>query len=764
MGTDEKVKATPLELRQQLADGTIMSSYKVPTIFAWYQNGPLIGEGAKEVKYQLRKDVNIWHSFKMDLGEDVGCKYPNSELGAHKKFKVSNPVDVTKIFFRYLTVQINKWIDTNNLSKNISYAVSIPASFEANQRRDLLKSLELNGISIAQQSLIDEPNAAFLSYVLSSELASKQIILSDNYRPNVLVFDFGAGTCDISILEIGQDLNGVYSKNIAISRFEKLGGDDVDRLIAIDILLPQLLEGSQLTTESFRVRELEELIIPGLMPVAERLKILTCERLTLELTGGTIDDTFEAPSSVSITRDVQIDTRHGNLTLSNATMTREDFAAVMNTFTNLRGLQPYRRIEGEYNFPSIFTPIDSALKKAGMKVDDIDYILYVGGSAKNPFVQRAVNNHFPNADKLVPRDLQAHVSAGAAIHSLVYNGLEKNIIQPITSEPVLIVVKSSGGDSPVPIIEAGTIIPSQIKVIDNLSPQREGQEVVELPICVGNLRKILYNIKLFSPRETGFRISDRIKLELEINADKDLLIRASSGEMNVMVEPLSPFSNSEMTTEQRARFRAERDFNLELAKNGGTPTENSLKRLAKVYTEIGLDFKAAETLEMLNELFPGKASLNDIALRYSNAGKKTKAIKFYEEAMDKRPNPTVAFNLAMEYKYTNQQKRREYLEQSLELVFTPTAAYELGTIQRGNGDEEAGTELIEKAFAIWDRKFKNNQLASWDYTWFPSCAKALGKHDYAKLIEESAPKDNNYTMYNSDNLTQMSTEHGLTTK
>ena len=48
-----------------------------------------------------------------------------------------------------------------------------------------------------------------------------------------------------------------------------------------------------------------------------------------------------------------------------------------------------------------------------------------------------------------------------------------------------------------PIIEAGTVIPTDLKTIDNLSPQRDGQESIELPICVGSKNKILYNIKLF---------------------------------------------------------------------------------------------------------------------------------------------------------------------------------------------------------------------------------------------------------------------------
>jgi molecular chaperone DnaK (HSP70) len=221
-----------IELNQKLADGAKYSSYKIPTVIAWYKNTPLIGEGAKELKHKLRKGQNLWHSFKMELGEDVGYTYPNSELGRnHDKLTILTPIDAGTFFFKYLKAQIGRYVRDNNLPSSVEYAVSIPAAFEANQRKDLIQCIESNGMMINKQSLIDEPNAAFLSYVLNSEYSGSTIQIPENYYPNVLVFDFGAGTCDISILEIGQDYNGVYSKNIAISKFEKLGGDDIDSLI-----------------------------------------------------------------------------------------------------------------------------------------------------------------------------------------------------------------------------------------------------------------------------------------------------------------------------------------------------------------------------------------------------------------------------------------------------------------------------------------------------------------------------------------------------
>ena len=751
----------PIELNQKLTDGAIFSSYKVPSVIAWHNNNLYVGEGAAQLKYKLRQGKNLWHSFKMEFGEDVGCKYPNSELGKnHKNLTILNPVDAAKIFFKYLKVQIERYIQTNNLPTNAKYAVSIPASFEANQRKDLIESLESNGFMIDKQSLIDEPNAAFLSFVTSISTEGKNLKIPEDSYPNILVFDFGAGTCDISILEVGKDNNGVYSKNIAISRFEKLGGNDIDKLIAVDILLPQLLKNSDYNTKDFRTRELNELIIPKLLKPAEQLKILISEAISLKSSTKLLPELALSKDYLSLGTNITIDTSKGLLSLAEPKLSFTEFAGINSVFTNENEKSNAKRIEVE--FVSIFNPIKSALKKAKIAKNQIDYVLFIGGSSKNVFIQKAVSDYFKGSEILLPQDLQAHVSSGAAIHSLIFN-LSKNIIQPISSEPIMLITKDGDRDIIQSIVEAGTIIPSDIKIIDNLSPQREGQEVIELPICVGSRNKILYNIKLFNPESKGFAKSTKIKLEIEINADKMLLIRASAGEKKVMVEPLSPFSNREMSTIESVKYKAERDFNLECERNGGEPTYDNLQALYKVYQKIGLEFKAAETLEQIEEMFPGKVSLNNIGLHYSNSGRKDKAIYFYEKDFKKNASEVTAFNLAMQYKGNNKEEYIKYLEKAIEIDPNHNpSAYNLGLELKKQGKEDEGNNMLNKAFSNWQKKFEsNNNMTKSDYSWFSSCAIALGKNDYAQHIRDSEPKENIEKMYNSENLTQIKQEDGL---
>ena len=148
-----------------------------------------------------------------------------------------------------------------------------------------------------------------------------------------------------------------------------------------------------------------------------------------------------------------------------------------------QGFGKTTRIKGEDEYNSIFSPIESAIKKSKVPKEEIDYVLLIGGSSKSPYIQEALHSYFEDSEILVPMDLQTHVSQGAAIHSLLFNGMNKCLIQPITSEPILIITKD---DRPKIILPAGTEIPCNTIEIDDLVTSRDGQKIVELPICVGN--------------------------------------------------------------------------------------------------------------------------------------------------------------------------------------------------------------------------------------------------------------------------------------
>ena len=744
------IESNAIDLNQKLFDGAIHKSYKVPTMLAYVNNHLLIGEGANKLKLKLKKDKNFWHSFKMELGEDIGCKYPQSELN-NEKIKLLNPMDATKLFFGYLKVQIMKYVDLNNLPTDIEYTVSIPASFEANQRKDLIESLHENDMMLDKPSLIDEPNAAFLSYI-SDKALKTNIHISEDIPTNILVFDFGAGTCDISILEIGYNFKGFYSKNLSISRFDELGGRDIDKLIAIDILLPQFFNQNNVEESFFKTKVISKVIIPRLETVAELLKIQACRELSLMNWSSNNNELMDLTANVQVHHKVIFKTKDGEFTLNTPSLTFVEFIKITNTFTS-KNKHAEKRLNDEEKFTSIYTPINSSLLKASLEVEDIDYLLFVGGSCKNPIIQDSLEHYFPETDMLLPHDLQAHVSSGAAIQSLIYNGYGRNIVEPITSEPIITIINDSNGEVAKVLIPPGAEIPTTEIIISGLFPSNKAQTQIEIPICVGNRKKLVHNIIIRHTDNKPFSVDSEVTLTIKINEDKLIIVRAEVDDLIIYAEPLNPFSNSEMSFKDKQRFKAESEFNKECARNLGNITKDALIKLYERYDELGLSLKAAEALEQLYDTF-GYSSLNSVAILYSDAGLGDKAINLYEKAYKESRAPYLAFNLSCQYHYKDNTKYEYWIEQSLDCDPNYSLGlYSKGKILIGSGEIDKGKLLIKKVFDQWKNEYENNNL-SVHISWLKSAASQLGERVFVEELNLSKNRTEEDTekSFDTDNL------------
>lgn len=745
--TNKVIVVEPMRLDQLLEDGTKYQSEKLPSVIAWYRNTFLVGEGASNLKYKLQKGKDIWYSFKMEIGEDLGAKYYNSSVKNFNGISIINPKDCVKVFFMYLKMLIERYCTAHNLSHNICYAVSIPASFEANQRKELMEALETNGMTLTKQSLIDEPNAAFISYVHESQQSEKPLVINANYNPKVLVFDFGGGTCDISILEIGKSVSGLYSKNLAISKFTKLGGDDVDRYISFHYLLPRFLEKNNKNASDFITSE-RQFMATQLYKVAERLKIQISKSLAVKMNDLKMSSDKNSTEKYTINVPIEVSTSKGKLTQFDFYLTYKELTDTMANFLKERNSATTFSGEEEYN--NIYMPINSAISKANIDIDELDYVLLIGGSAQSPYIQESLNNHFPNATILVPQDLQTHVSQGAAIHSLLMNGINKCIIQPITSEPIIVLTLGQNKM----VMPAGTVIPSDVVTIDDLVTAREGQTVIELPICVGNKDKMLYNLKI--TKSGGFPKNSKVTLSMEINADKLLQVSASCLGESCMIEPQNPFANKELTSEERMVLAAERKANIESEQNGGRPSQKTLEDLREAYKNAGNDFKAAETYELQYSMYPDSCNTNNIGVLYHNAGNYTKAIEFYNLALEESPRSHVTLsNLGHTYYLQgNIQKAEECLTKAHEIApYHGITLIKLAQLEARQGKQQDARKHKEEAYEVLKKQWDKRTLSKVEQGWFSSLARELGHEDVYQQVKQNSSDSVNDHLYNIDNLT-----------
>ncbi len=747
----KQISCNSLELPQLMPDGNPIEAELLPTVIAISQdNRPLVGQGAYLLKgnpdYTFGE--NIWHSFKMELGKDLGPRWYKSRQAI-----IKSPQDATKFFFKQLKRCVEKACKDLGLTDNIYYAVSIPASFESNQRKDLLDALSANDISMSGNTFIDEPNAAFIGYVNPDMTYKEPIELHEDYNPKVLVFDFGAGTCDISLLEISADYRGYHSRNLSISQFSELGGNDIDRYIASNYLLPQILKSNGMKEDDYTTSQIQ-VIIMQLMGIAEQLKINICKDFEyLFKDKGMLERLIKSGKSKTLSIPTNIYTEYKDLRQDSFSLSYAEFIDTMNVFFKKGLFSSSTKIKRQKEYNSVYATIDSAISKAHIDKDEIDYVLMVGGSSKNPFVQRSIKEYFSGGTKvLIPQELQSLVSQGAAIHSLLVNGFGTTIVRPITSEPIVII---TAGEKPLCVIPAGTEIPFSPVVIDKFSTGNEEKSVIEIPICVTNERKMLANLKVEDPLGIPFQPNSKIIVTLEMNADKLLTVHATCRGAECDVATENPFANTYLTNEEKKILELERETYRSADMNNGKPTKQSLRNLRIAYEAADKDYQAAETLEEEIRLYPQSSMYNYIGVLYHNGGNYNKAINSYKKAIEYDKNsPWPYSNLGHDYyligKYS---EAKEMLKKAIELRAESTSALiTLGDVLSAEGNKEDANAKYEQAYNILKRLYDTDKLGIVDYGWLIDVARKLGKYDVAQEVQSAKPKKSYDAGYNKDNL------------
>ncbi|MBN3520715.1 Hsp70 family protein [Algoriphagus lutimaris] len=719
---------SPIQISQQYQSGAVIQDTRIPTCLAYSKKYDELyfGAGAYEARFNplLELGKNVWFEFKTLLGEDVGPRYHNTVLdGKDGRLKLETAVDATAIFLGNIREEVEKEIEKKRLPKKIMWAVSVPASFEANQRKDLIEALNRAGIAnIGESMLIDEPNAAFLSYVdQSARLAGqKPLVVPDGKPISVLVFDFGAGTCDISILQFQQDdFSGVKSKNVAISHYTEIGGKDIDKMIAdkfVEELLPLESSTPQVSDIPMRVKER---LSHQLLRIAEQVKIELCKQVMFHQTNSRNTDIDSLFSTFGISPEVK-DHQNRIYQLPKVKLTYQDMTGIIKKFTTERSQK------------SIISPIKSALKSAGLKAKDIDYVLFVGGSSKNPWIQTAVKDYFPESDYLFPEDMQTLVSEGAAIHSYYFNGLNHKLINPITGPTINL--RMSNGLMKV-LVPSGTEIPFEGDEINDLRPQRENQEAIELPICLTSESHILQNLKIEPLGKRGFSLSDKISLKVKITADKTLHVAAKVSTGEAVVTQLNPYSSRALSTRERIAAEGRKRFNQAIRRNAGNPTASAFINLSEALKKAEQRKEAAEMMEEGYQIDKGRVDLNSLAVAWHNAGNITKAKEFYNLAIEQGDVYACA-NLANAIRWTEPEEYRKLLIKAFSMnPSNDWVLYNYGEMLKSENNEE-WQKHWKTCLRIYLNRLNSKTLKKDDVDRALVISKALNEPQTTALINE----------------------------
>ena len=431
--SNKKVTTQVCKINRYGREGGIEAKETLPSVVYYKYDmkkncyNPIIGDFAKN---QFGKKYgSVMKSVKNYMGELV-------TLPLDEKIDDKRPQDVSAKILNHLVLGIKEKLTLAETPKNV--IITIPASFDPDQRRATLEAAEIAGINVKDKNgnyleniLLSEPKAVI--YNIANMISNKEIplnVLDFSEKKNVLVFDLGGGTLDVALYCVydNKEFNFPIIDELAIGRYTQIGGDSFDKVLSKK-LVDDFIEYNGCSPYDVDLDELTQLMESR----AEFLKLELSDKVfNAKFAGSQVsdDEEFEI-SEMDIYKGMEFE---DYLTKSDIEKVYEPILA---RHLSLNDINRIEKLVSDEDMKNIVFPVLDVLAKYKRGGHDlkIDAVVLNGGMTKFYLIKDRIKELF-NIDPITVNDPDLAVAKGAAFFQ--YCSEKVNLLEKIQNTPSIL--------------------------------------------------------------------------------------------------------------------------------------------------------------------------------------------------------------------------------------------------------------------------------------------------------------------------------------